>query len=513
MATVDKPQEIISDVFREFEGLTPEQQLEALRIRRSRLHPSDFNQYCFTQPDGSEWGQRDFHKEWLDELMRYPEFAARGLQHKVQIEAFREAAKTEQVSIGYALWRLGKNTNLRVKIVSADDDLAKSIISTAGIHIKRNARLRAVFPDLRPDLEGQWNSERIIVERRSTLKDASLEAHGVLSSGVGGRVDLLIFDDVCNFRNTQIQPAMKAMVITAVEDVWMKLATPSAQIVWLDTPWAPDDASAKVFSYPDFKHIRHPVYRYFRNLETGEIRKESRWPEKYSMEFLLNEEATRNVSFRRNMLLQRGASRSERYFPDDVIAACGIPSYLTNDMRSPFFGMGLGPPERGHVYLSFWDLGRHVTKRGRNKTVCITLDVTSFPSFIRHARAYEDIPYTAPNDEDFTVANEIKRIDSLYPGESVVEVNSGGEATVESIDIPVVPHRTTSANKTPMMERALDEMRRGAVLWEDCEETRELHEQLTNYTLQDDAIAQDWVIALAGALMYAIVEGGSGVVI
>lgn len=509
---VAKPPEIVADVYRQFEGLSPEQQLEALRIRRARQHPSPFNQYCFTRPDGSEWEQQEFHLEWLNELIRYPEHASRGLQHKVQIEAFREAAKTEQVSIGYTLWRLGNNHNLRVKIVSADDELAKSIISTAGLHIKRNAQLRTVFPDLRPDLEGQWNSERIIIERKATLKDASLEAHGVLSSGVGGRCDVLIFDDVCNFRNTQIQPAMKAQIITAVEDVWMKLATPTAQIIWLDTPWAPDDASAKVFSYPDFRHIRHPVYRYFRNLNTGEVRKESRWPDKYSMEFLENEEKTRNVSFRRNMLLQRGASRNDRYFADDVIAACEIPSSHVNDVRSPFMGMGLGPPEFGHVYLSFWDLGRHVTRRGRNKTVCVTFDVTTYPSFIRHVASYENVPYTSPDKDAFCVANEIKRIDALYAGESIVEVNAGGEATLESIDTSVIPHRTTSANKTPMMERALDEMRRGAILWEDCDETRELHEQLSNYTLQDDAIAQDWVIAIAGALQYAVVEG-SGIVI
>jgi hypothetical protein len=509
----EKPEEITQVIFDEFAALTPEQQLEALRIRRARLHPSDFNEYCFTRPDGGEWQQQEFHKEWHDELLRYPEFEEQGLQHKVQLEAFREAAKTEQVSIGYALWRLGKNPNLRIKIVSADDDLAKSIIFTSGLHIRRNERLRAVFPNLRPDLEGQWNSERLLVERRSTMKDASLEAHGVLSSGVGGRVDLLIFDDVCNFRNTQIQPAMKEMVITAVEDVWIKLATSTAQIVWLDTPWGPDDASAKIASYTDFVHLRYPVYRYFRNVETGEIRKQSRWPEKYSMAFLENEQRERPVSFDRNFLLKRGASRGERYYPDDVIAACKIPSYHTRDTRSPFFGMGLGSPEPGHVYVSFWDLGRHVNKRGRNFTVCVTLDVTAYPSFIRHIQAYRDVPYTSPFPDAYCVASEIKRLSSVYPGDTVVEVNFGGEATIESIDAPIIPFRTTPANKVPLMENLLNDLRRGGIFWEECEETRELGEQLENYKLADEGLAQDYVIALAGAARFAVIEGGGGIVI
>lgn len=513
LAPPEKPNEVVAEVLKELEALPPERQLEALRIRRARLHPSDFNAYCFTRPDGQKWQQTEFHREWLDELMTYVNYEARGLQHKVQIEAFREAAKTEQVSIGYALWRLGKNHNLRIKVVSADDELAKSIISTAGQHIKRNEALRTVFPSLRPDLEGQWNSERIIVERSATLKDASFEAHGVLSSGVGGRCDLLIFDDICNYRNTWIQPAMKKMIITSVEDVWMKLATPTAQVIWLDTPWAPDDASATIAGYQDFKHIRHPVYRYFRNPQTGEVRKESRWPEKYSMEFLLNEEATRSVSFRRNMLLQRSATRGESYFPEDVVEGCKLPPYVINDPSSMYHDMGLGPPERGHVYLSVWDLGRHVNRKGRNATVCLTFDVTTFPFFVRHAKAYYDIPYTSPDLDSYSAANEIRRISELYPGETVVEVNAGGEATVESMPITITPFRTSSANKTPMLEHLLNEMKRGAIVWQACDELEELEAQLKNYTLQDDTIAQDWVITMAIASMFLVIEGGSGIVI
>src|SRR3990172_2353954 len=91
--------------------LSTEQQLEILRIRKAKKDPSYFNSYCFVSPNGTPWAQKDFHKVWLEALQEHK---------KVQIEAFRESAKTEQVSIGYVLWRLGHNPNLRVKIVSAD---------------------------------------------------------------------------------------------------------------------------------------------------------------------------------------------------------------------------------------------------------------------------------------------------------------------------------------------------------------------------------------------------------
>ena len=123
------------------------------------------------------------------------------------------------------------------------------------------------------------------------------------------------------------------------------------------------------------------------------------------------------------------------------------------------------------------------------------------------------MPYTSPNPEALSSASEIVRVSRLYPGETVVEVNAAGEAVIESIDTIITPFRTTAATKVPMLQHLLNELTRGAILWQACEELEEMDSQLRSYTLQDDTLAQDWVIALAGATLFVSIEGGSGIVI
>lgn len=439
------------------------------------------------------WQQQPFQREWLDACQ---------IEHKIHIEAFREAAKTEQVSIGNSIWRLGKDSNVRIKVVSADDDLAKKIVHAAGEHIRKNTLVREVFPNLRPSQDNPWNTEQLFIQRDRITKDASLEAYGVLSSGVGGRCDILIFDDVCNFRNTILQPSMKSIVREAIMSVWMKLVEPEGQIIWLDTPWDFDDASAMVREFTDFVHLKHPVYTLVRDKQTGEMRETSRWPEKYKDEFLANEEKQRPGPFRTQMRLEPFSARGQKYFPKAVIEGCkvhGLP--------------GLGEAEPGHVYVTFWDLGRHVNKKGRNASVRITLDITSMPAYIRSAAAYENVPYNDPDPNVFSISSEITRVSKLYRGETVLESNMAGEAIAEGLPIAVSLWRTTPANKVPMMQNALNSMSEGEVGWAPNDDLADLESQLETYTLQDDNIPQDWVIAFAGACMYVSSGGGSGIII
>lgn len=459
------------------------------------MHPSDFNAYCFVDKDGKPWTQTDFHEEWLDAVQQYP---------RVQIEAFRESAKTEQISIGYSLWRLGNNPDLRIKVVSANDDLSKAIIGAAGEHIERNERLHEVFPRLKPDKKNDWNATRLFISRDRIMKDPTFSAHAVLAGGVGGRCDILIFDDVCDMRNTISQPGLKRMVKLAVSMVWLRLLTPGGQVIWLDTPWDVDDASADIDKYEDFYHIKHPVYKRVRNKITGAMREVPRWPEKHSVEYLQREEKRDRFSFNTQMRLLKIAARTTPFFSSDLIA-----SARSYDVP------GLGDPEPGHVYVSFWDLGRHTNRKGRNATVCTTIDVTETPAFIRNHLLYEDVPYNAPPDDDdaFTVSSEIERIARLYPGETVVEANAAGESVIEGLDIIATYFNTTSKTKVPMIQNLANAMSNNEIKWRPDERLDIVEEQLRNYTIQDDNIAQDCVISLAGAAMFCVTEGGSGTVI
>ena len=62
--------------------------------------------------------------------------------------------------------------------------------------ITKNPRLGNVYPGLKEDKSvREWRKNSLIVERNIEVTDPSIEAHGILTTGVGGRADIIIFDD------------------------------------------------------------------------------------------------------------------------------------------------------------------------------------------------------------------------------------------------------------------------------------------------------------------------------
>lgn len=162
------------------------------------------------------------------------------------IEAPRDHGKTEQMVISRVISELGKNPELRIKIVCENDELAKARVKAIGQHIKENAKVRAIWSRLRPASQQDWSKHRIIVKRSRVGKDASVEAYGVLTNAGGGRADLIIFDDICGFRNTISQPALRDQVKQSVRNVWLNMLEPTGRAIYIFTPWHKDDLSAEL---------------------------------------------------------------------------------------------------------------------------------------------------------------------------------------------------------------------------------------------------------------------------
>ena len=167
---------------------------DLIRRELARRDVNDFCEYAMTGPQGSPWMQQPFHREWQELLpLQGP--------YRLLIGAPRESAKTSQMAIARVIWELGRNPDLRVKIVTASDNLAGDIVAAIARHIAANPRVHEVFPRLKPASAGLWpkpgaQTNRLMVARTSKEKDPSVAGYGVMSAGVGGRADLIIFDDV-----------------------------------------------------------------------------------------------------------------------------------------------------------------------------------------------------------------------------------------------------------------------------------------------------------------------------
>ena len=147
------------------------------------------------------------------------------LQHNSwYAELPRGHAKTSTLSYLIAWW-LGVRPETRVKVVSQNDEAAAS--TTRFLRdIIRSPTFRAVFPDVSlktsEDTVTAWSVAAAGVASRC---DASVQGSGVFGR-TGGRADLIWFDDICDLRNSVLQPALRAQVKEAVANIWMPMLDP-----------------------------------------------------------------------------------------------------------------------------------------------------------------------------------------------------------------------------------------------------------------------------------------------
>lgn len=238
--------------------------LRRRQIRQAREDASAFMEYCFyDEKTGLPFEQQWFHDEWhaaWDEFQR------------VMIIAPRDHAKTSNV-VGRAIWELGRDPNLRIKIVCATDARAKERLFEIALNIDKNPRVREVFPNLKAEEDAPWNAHKIIVQRTARHRDASVEALGITSTATGGRADLLIADDVVDRRNALSFPALKEQIKQAWKSDWTNLLEPDSRVWYICTLWSPTDLSHELMDNKAYTVLRYDIDGRFGSIWPG------KWPE------------------------------------------------------------------------------------------------------------------------------------------------------------------------------------------------------------------------------------------
>ena len=315
------------------------------RLEQARRWSWALAEYCLRDEEGQYLIEADFQKEW---------HLAWDIGQNVTVGP-RGHGKTENL-IAKLLWRLGRNPERRIKYVSAEPDLATSVVAVVGEHIEKNERLHEVFPNLRPDKANQWSRHTLFVHRELISKEPSLQAWGVMQGTSGGRCTDLIGDDVCNWRNTIGQPALRAKIKTAWRDNWMKFLVPTGgTATYVATPWSTGDLTAEQSVSPLWHHWRKPAI----DKVTGEVL----WPERFSREYLeeLLSDPHEGPSARRQYLLE-AVSDEDTWFPHEDV----------DRMFDRF--MGPNAAEGAVAIVGGVDLARSLTE-GASYTVMVTAAV------------------------------------------------------------------------------------------------------------------------------------------
>lgn len=138
------------------------------------------------------------------------EFISDPWKRKLELEP-RNSFKSTVCTIGYSVWRIIKNPNIRILINSQDATNAQKFLAEIKGHFESNEELISLYGNY---VGPTWTGKEIVVSKRTKhRKEPTIMTGGVETPRTGMHVDLLINDDLQDEHNTssaeQIEKVIK----------------------------------------------------------------------------------------------------------------------------------------------------------------------------------------------------------------------------------------------------------------------------------------------------------------
>ena len=138
---------------------------------------------------------------WLHDSMIFEQ----GLSQYVLVNMPPEHAKSMTVSIDYVTYRICIDPNVRIKLVSKTQQMAKEFLYAVKQHLTSHQYMelqrRYAPADGFKATADKWTADSIYIERDSGEKDPTLQALGIGGQIYGARADLIILDDCVTLAN------------------------------------------------------------------------------------------------------------------------------------------------------------------------------------------------------------------------------------------------------------------------------------------------------------------------
>ena len=192
----------------------------------------------------------DLFKFWFDccgykdiEHPAYHELAQKLTSRDKRFKIFllpRYTFKSSLITVGYGLWRLAKNRNLRILIYSDSASKAQNFLTGLKNQIygkAPKAEFRNIFGHWEADpRKGKWNESQIEIKVRDEgYSEPSVDTGGIETSKVGMHYDLIFFDDIVSDINTTTKDQMDK--IHECYQKSLSLLTPKGEVVIVGTRW------------------------------------------------------------------------------------------------------------------------------------------------------------------------------------------------------------------------------------------------------------------------------------
>jgi|GEM_PF-2439366 len=202
--------------------------LKAKRIALARRSLPGFVEYVLRDNNGNPVTPAVHQISWWKHLLY-----SCSIKKIAAILAPMGHAKTQWMAVALPLYLLGLNPNLRIMIISSGQETAVERMETIGAYIENSPEYKEVFPWVERDFDKAWNTNKKNVKkigidgRFAVSVNSSLQAYGYETRGVGGRFDVVIFDDVVDEKNSGDSVAGRAGLKRICESTWLTRLEPN----------------------------------------------------------------------------------------------------------------------------------------------------------------------------------------------------------------------------------------------------------------------------------------------
>lgn len=292
-----------TEQFRGYRKAPPPKDYEELAPEVQEAH-DDFETFFrrYVGPQLERWEERGLPPFWLE----IADTVTSGEHPKLLMNVAPGHGKTTLL-LGYIMWRLARDRELRVIYISGSNTLAREAFEFVQANFEENDELIRDFGRFKPEPTMTWTKTKLNVDGfpRSGRKGNSLSVAGATERIYGRRAELIVVDDLVDLDNSDTAEKRDTLARWFHNRLETRLE-PEGVMVVVGQRLGPHDlyghlAELRNDGQPIYHRIRYPAH------DTSRCPGDGRhpmypdgcllWPQRWSFEYFQEQRASDEASF------------------------------------------------------------------------------------------------------------------------------------------------------------------------------------------------------------------------
>jgi len=295
---------------------------------------------------------------------------------RLLMQAFRGSGKSTMIGL-FTAWLLYRNPDLRILVLSAEENLAKKMVR----QVRRILERHWLTKHLKPKNADQWSGDQFTVNRNIELRDPSMLARGITGNITGSRADVIICDDV-EVPNTSDSAEKREELRNRLDEISFILVPDGTQ-VYVGTPHtyhtiyaedAREDLGEEVPFLDGFARLTLPVM----DADGAPI-----WPERFSSHALKQLKRDNGPNKFASQMMLQPVNIAEGRLDAELLQIYDDELDYTKELQSLFIG-----PIKLVSSSAWWDPS-FASARGDASVVAVTYSDDAGNIYIHHLEYIE----------------------------------------------------------------------------------------------------------------------------